>query len=276
MKKPVVSGGTGAGERRPCSPAPRRMASALLAAASLTGCMASKGDVQILQTELRALRSSVMSADTAQRARADSAMVLIARANDSLRLLSTRLSSFQAGVNGELYDLGRQLITIQELSGQSQRRLQELRASFEARNEAIAVTAPTPGDTTQTAGPGPAQLFQIAFDQMQRGSFSSARAGFQELLRKYPSFEAVPAAQLYVGQAFAEEKNVAASDSVYQLVVTTYPKSKEAATALYKFALSQIAQKKRDPARGALNRIVKDYPNSDEASLARDLLRTIR
>src|SRR5205085_8193290 len=134
----------------------------------------------------------------------------------------------------------------------------------------------TPGDSAAPGGPGPAQLFQIAFDQMQRGSFSAARSGFQDLLTRYPNFEAVAAAQLYIGQAFAEEKNVAASDSVFQLVVSKYPKAKEAATALYKFALSQIAQKKRDPARGALNRIVKEYPNSDEASLARDLLRTIR
>jgi tol-pal system protein YbgF len=262
--------------RRPRPSAPRRTALGLIAAATLAGCMASKSDVRILQDELRALRSSVTQADTAQRARADSAMALIARANDSLRFLSTRLSAFQASVNGELSDLGRQLITIQELTGQSQRRLQELRASFEARSEAMSVTPPTPGDSTQPAGPGPAQLFQIAFDQMQRGSFSAARAGFQDLLTRYPTFEAVPAAQLYVGQAFAEEKNVAASDSVFQLVVTKYPKAKEAATALYKFALSQIAQKKREPARVALNRIVKEYPNSDEASLARDLLRTIR
>jgi tol-pal system protein YbgF len=275
MSKREVGGDAVGTVRRP-RPSAFWTALGLLAIVSLAGCMASKTDVRILQDELRALRSSVTQADTAQRTRADSAMALIARANDSLRFLSTRLSAFQASVNGELYDMGRQLITIQELSGQSQRRLQELRASFEARSEAMNVTPPTPGDTTAPAGPGPAQLFQIAFDQMQRGSFSAARAGFQDLLTRYPNFEAVPAAQLYVGQAFAEEKNVAASDSVFQLVVTKYPKAKEAATALYKFALSQIAQKKRDPARGALNRIVKEYPNSDEASLARDLLRTIR
>jgi len=86
----------------------------------------------------------------------------------------------------------------------------------------------------------------------------------------------VPSAQLYIGQSFAEEKNMSAADSVYQLVAAKYPQSKAAPTALYKFALSLIAQKKTAPAKAALNRIVKEYPNSDEASLARDLLRTTK
>src|SRR5438067_5403642 len=245
-----------------------------------TGCLASTGDIRTLQDELRALRSSIAQTDTTRRAQADTALMLIARANDSLRLLSTRVSAFQANVSGGMYDMNRQLLQIQELSGQSQRRLQELRASMESRNEAMsAFPSATAPDTTkpQAAGaPGPAQLFQIAFDQMQRGSFGVARSGFQDLLVRYPKFEEAPSAQLYIGQSFAEEKNVAAADSVYQLVVSKYPQSKAAPTALYKYALSLIAQKKNTPARAALNRIVKDYPSSDEASLARDLLRTTK
>lgn len=244
-----------------------------------TGCLASTGDIRTLQDELRALRSSIAQTDTARRAQADTALMLIARANDSLRLLSTRFSAFQANVSGGMYDMNRQLLQIQELSGQSQRRLQELRASMESRNEAMSASPAAAPDTTkpQAAGaPGPAQLFQIAFDQMQRGSFGVARSGFQDLLQRYPKFEEAPSAQLYIGQSFAEEKNVAAADSVYQLVVTKYPQSKAAPTALYKYALSLIAQKKSVPARAILNRIVKDYPNSDEASLARDLLRTTK
>ena len=249
-------------------------------ASSTTGCMASKGDVRILQDELRSLRASIAQTDTTRRAQADTAMMLIARANDSLRALSTRFSAFQANVTGGMYDMNRQLLQIQELSGQSQRRLQELRASMESRAESMSAPptpAGTPTDTTKApAGPGPAQLFQIAFDQMQRGSYGVARTGFQDLITRYPTFDAVPSAQLYIGQSFAEEKNTAAADSVYQLVSTKYPQSKAAPTALYKYALSLIAQKKPAPAKAALDRIVKNYPNSDEASLARDLLRTLK
>src|SRR5438270_2722257 len=196
--------------------------------------MASKGDIRVLQHELRALRGSIAQTDTARRAQTDTTLMFVARTNDSLRLLSTRFAAFQANVSGGLYDMNRQLLQIQELSGQSQRRLQELRASMETRMEAMSTPSPgAPPDTTRSAaGPGPAQLFQLAFDQMQRGSFGVARSGFQELIEKYPAFEDAPLAQLYIGQSFSGEKNGTAADSVYQLVVTKYPQSKAAPTAL--------------------------------------------
>src|SRR5689334_19689980 len=160
---------------------------AALLALSTSACMASKGDVRVLQDELRALRGSIAQADTARRAQADTAMMLIARTNDSLRILSTRFAAFQANVSGSIYDMNRQLLQIQELSGQSQRRLQELRASMESRNDAMTTPQATaaPDSSKPAAGPGAAQLFQIAFDQMQRGSFATARSGFQDLLARY-------------------------------------------------------------------------------------------
>src|SRR5256714_12216709 len=150
-------------------------------ALSTAACFASTGDIRTLRDGLRALRSSIAQTDTARRAQADTAMMLMSRANDSLRLLSTRFSAFQANVTGGMYDMNRQLLQIQELSGQSQRRLQELRASMESRNEsmnAAPVAAATPDSGKPAGGPGPAQLFQVAFNQMQRGSFGVARSGF--------------------------------------------------------------------------------------------------
>src|SRR5689334_25067808 len=160
---------------------------AVVLVSSATACMASKGDVRVLQDELRSLRSSIAQTDTVRRAQADTAMMLIARANDSLRVLSTRFSAFQANVTGGMYDMNRQLLQIQELSGQSQRRLQELRASMESRAESMSTPQATaaPDSSKPAAGPGAAQLFQIAFDQMQRGSFATARSGFQDLLARY-------------------------------------------------------------------------------------------
>ena len=51
--------------------------------------------------------------------------------NDSMQSLSTRLTRVQGDVRGDLYGIGQQLIAIQELTGQSQQRLQELRSSLD-------------------------------------------------------------------------------------------------------------------------------------------------
>jgi tol-pal system protein YbgF len=251
--------------------------SVLVLALLSTGCLASKNDMRILQDEMRALRTSVARADSARKWQADSAARLIARANDSLRAFSSRFATFQGNVSGTMFEMGRQLVTIQELTGQSQKRVQELRASLEKNIETMNATPAAQGDTSRGAGgPGPAQLFQAAQEQAQRGSYGAARAAFQELLERYPNFDEAPRAQLNIAESFAAEKNVAAADSVYQLVASKYPKSSAAPTALYKYGVSLNAQKKTTAARGALNKLIKDYPSSDEVGLARDLLKTIR
>src|SRR5688572_25370990 len=243
-----------------------------VAALAVTGCMASKSDIRLLQDEIRTLRAMQGRADTARKTQADSAIALINKTNDSLRVLTLRLSSFQATVGGELFEMGKQLITIQELAGMSSKRIMELRSSMEERAQTMA-----PTDTSvAAAAPGPAQLFQMSFDQLRRGSYGTARAGFEELLRRYPTFEEASAAQLYIAQSYAEERRIAEADSVYALVVTRYPRSKDAPTALYKYGLSQLSQGKNAAARAALQRVVREFPSSTEAELARERLRTIR
>ena len=200
------------------------------------------------------------------------------QSNDSVRAVSARLAKLQSDVANDHYEMGRQILQIQELSGQSQRRLQELRASLEERNQTAAVVAPpVPGDTSRPApaGPGPAQLFQSSLDQLRRGSSTVARSGFEELLRSYPQSEDAPEAMVYIAETYAAERNPVAADSVYALVVDRYPTSPKAATALYKRALAFRAAGKTTAARAAFDRIVREHPRSDEATLAREQLRTL-
>jgi tol-pal system protein YbgF len=247
-----------------------------VAAMAVTGCMASKADIRLLQDEIRTLRAMQLRSDTAQRRQADSALVMLVRTNDSVRVLGQRMASFQANIGGELYEMGKQLITIQELAGMSSKRIMELRSTMEERAQSITPAGTDSASAAAPAAPGPAQLFQLSFDQLRRGSYGTARAGFEELLRRYPDFEEASAAQLYIGQSYAEERRTADADSVYALVVTRFPRSKDAPTALYKYGLSQLSQGRKAAARAALQRVVREYPQSTEAELAGDRLKTIK
>jgi tol-pal system protein YbgF len=251
------------------------------AALLLGGCLASKQDVFLIQTQLSSMQRAEARADSLRSAQINAVLGQLVQSNDSVRAVSARLAKLQSTVSTDHYEMGRQILQIQELSGQSQRRLQELRASLEERNQTAAVPVPLPpsGDTTRPAsvpaGPGPAQLFQSSLDQLRRGSATTARTGFEELLRNYPNSEDAPEAMVYIAETYAAERNQVAADSVYGLVVQRYPSSPMAATALYKHALSLRSAGRTTAARAAFDRIVKDYPRSDEAALAREQLRTI-
>ena len=268
--------------------APRRRlapAAALAAALAAAGCAATHGDVELLRNDLRIMRLEAAQADSARRARLDSVATQLARAQDSLRALSARLTKFQGDVRGDLYALGQQLIAVQELTGQSQRRLQELRGSLEQRSQEMGTPAAGARDSLRTAAgalatpggePGPNQLFQLSLEQLRRGSAGAARAGFQDLLRRYPNADVAPDAQFYLAESYAQEGKAAAADSTYAALAAGHPQSSRAPTALYKHALQLQAAGKVQAARAVLEQVIRQYPRSDEAILARERLRTLK
>lgn len=273
-------------------------------------CFATREDVQALHTDVQALRADNARSDSARRTALDRVVTSMNIVRDSLGLLSLRVVKMQGDVRGDLYNVGQQLLQIQELTGQSQQRVQELRASLEAKQSdivsstapagtqpAIGATgappvpsggtssattppragAPTPSPTAGAGGtPGPNQLFQISLEQLRRGSPGAARTGLLTLLQQYPTSDLVPDAQFYLGEAYHQEGNAVSADSAYAAVVSRYPTSPRAPTALYKRALGMEEKGNVTGARGLLNDLVQRYPRSDEAALAKERLRTLK
>jgi tol-pal system protein YbgF len=273
------------------------------------GCFATREDVRLLQTQLQQYQAQTAQSDSVRKAQVDRVIEQLGLVGDSLGDLGTRLTKFQGDVEGSVYSMGQQLIQIQELTGQSQRRLQELRAGLEVQRGTFSQPAPgTPGqpvgttppvasgvDSGRTAvatappattvaatpgggagTPGPNELYQLALDQLRRGSTGAARSALTDLLKQYPNADVASDAQFYVADSYDREGNTAAADSVYQLVVQRYPSSERAPTALYKHGLTLVTAGKVQAARAALQQVVAKYPRSDEAVLAKDRLRTLK
>jgi tol-pal system protein YbgF len=262
---------------------------AVLGATATSGCFATRDDVRVLQENLSSLRSERLAADSVQRAQIDRVLAQLALANDSLRVLTARTTKWQGDVSGDLYQMGQQLIQIQELTGQSQVRLLELRAQVEQQHAATVTPPPTtfgaggmPADTTHGSaaggppGPGPNQLFQLALEQLRRGSTGAARAGFQDLLRQYPNADVAADAHFELAEVAAREGSMAAADSAYLDVVARYPTSARAPTALFKHAAAMEAAGKMAAAKAAYQDVIRKYPRSDEAVLAKDRLRDLK
>jgi tol-pal system protein YbgF len=207
---------------------------------------------------------------------------------DSLRAVRTQLATVKGDVSNDLYGIQQQLLQLQELTGQSQRRLSDLRTQLEARGEQIGAprpVAPSPGpagagvapDTAAppaAAGPSAQQMYDASLQQLRKGSASTARVGLQELVRAHPESELVPDALYFIGQSYASSAPDSAS-SYYQQVVQGHPKSPRAAAALYNLGLLAERRKDTAAAKEAYNQLTKAYPKSDEAALARDRLRAI-
>jgi TolA-binding protein len=272
------------------SPSLRTIAPVAMFAA--TGCLATQGSVRTLQDEIRASRSqlsqndsAILRAEDARRREIASLAASVERLNDSVRVLTARLALFQANATGQFDAMGQQVIKIEAILGQNTRDLQEARAQLQAVREQGGSGAPAPAitpngtmtaDTSQRANasgvPGPATMFTSAVEEYRKGSYRTARSGFEDLIKNYPDYDQNARAQVYIGDAFKSEGNTAAADSVYQLVETRYPNSPDVAGALWRRGRMLWDANKKGEARIVLNRLITKYPQSDEAALAKDLL----
>jgi tol-pal system protein YbgF len=251
-------------------------------------CFATREDVRALHLDLRESQAERLRADSAMARQIQHVLEAVTVVNDSVTVLSSRLTGFQGAVRGELFEIAQQLVTIQELTGQSQMRLQEVRADLEQRlqgppagmvsDTGRAGRVPDSAAAAAPAGasePGPNTLFQLALDQLRRGSAGTARIAFQEILTKHPNSDVADDAQFYLGESYSAENQTAAADSAYMLVVTQYPDSPRAPTALFKRALAKVTANDMDAAKAMFNDLIAKYPRSDEAALARERLRTL-
>jgi tol-pal system protein YbgF len=257
------------------------LAAALTAAAGIGGCV-SKGDLQLVQGEVALLRAETLRRDSTRAAQLGEVIQMQRQIMDSLATTRRTVAQIKGDVSQDLYNIQQQLVQLQELTGQSQQRLSELRTQLEARaaqeNESPAPAgAPAPGDSAQPSGGAPAPadaMYEASLAQLRRGSTTTARLGLREMLKNYPNSPRAPDALYFIGQSFAAD-NPDSAGAYYSQVVDQYPTSTRAPSALYNLGLLAERRKDNAKAKDAYQRVVQKYPQSDEAALARDRLKAL-
>ena len=270
----------------------------LAALVAVGGCFATRSDVRVVQGDIASLRTELLRNDAESREALAQVTRALAAVNDSLRMLGARVVSVHGDVRGETRSIQQQLISIQELVGQSQANLIRLRAEMEQRNAQVVpppvvppagtppgtvppVTGTTGRDTTALVPPpepeiGPNKLYQEGIDNLRRNSYSTARRLLQELLTKFPESDHASDAQYYIGESYHKEKNLEAADAAYAAVIAKNPDAERAPTALYKRA--QIAQDQNNSARARqlATEVKTRYPRSLEAGLVDDFIKNLK
>jgi tol-pal system protein YbgF len=241
--------------------------------ASLTACV-TKSDVQQVQEDLALFKAESARRDSVRGAQLAQVIQVQQRVLDSLTISRKAVGQLRGDLASDLYNIQQQLVQLQELTGQSQQRLSELRTRLEARGEQIATAAPGDTGPQSPSSASAEQMYEASLAQLRRGSTSTARQGLREMLRAYPTSERAGDALYFIGQSFAAE-NPDSSAAYYEQVVQKHPSSSRAASALYNLGLLAERRKETRKAREAYQRVVQRYPQSDEAALARDRLKAL-
>ena len=248
----------------------------------LGGCFfATKSDFDKLQQDIVGTRASTNAADSVQRNYLIEMSRSMRTLSDSINALSRRVNTLKTVTETDLAAMKEDISQLQDLSGQSEQRLRDMRAAVEEKTGQPENPPPTDSSapappTGPVTGPGPAQLLQAGRDQLLKGGNVAARAAFSELITKYPRSDLVPDAMFFMAQAFAAERNNAAADQEYAALISRFPNSPRVPTAMYKRALQLQASKKTAEAKRLFQEIIKRFPRSDEAALADERLQSIK
>ena len=250
---------------------------ALLLSLGLTAGCALKGEVRKVELQVQTLQADLAKSDAARAAERDTILAAVRLLQQALAAQQAYLVQMRGDLRTELLSVQQQLVSVQELTGQSQQRLTELRSRIESRAQQPdpGVAGPPVGPSGNPAGPGPDQMYDLSLQQYRRGSLTTARLGFREFLRVFPTHERAADALFYIGESFEQSAPDSAA-AVYDQVVRTYPNSPRAPSALYKQGL--LAEQRGDKAlaRTFYSRVIAGYPRSPEADLARQNQQRLR
>jgi tol-pal system protein YbgF len=139
--------------------------------------------------------------------------------------------------------------------------------------------SPTPPQTAGTnapAGGNPQRLFEGSWGDYSVGNYSLAIQGFETYLRSYPKGVRAHEAQLYIAEALALDNKYADAIPAYDRVIANYAGSPSVPMAYYKrgIAFERLADTAR--ARDSYETLIKEFPDSQQAVLAKQRLEGLK
>jgi tol-pal system protein YbgF len=157
-------------------------------------------------------------------------------------------------------------------------KLDDIMARFRIVSERQPVKPTTPAVPDSGAGTAkPAatganstQLYDQATTDLTQGRYAMALGGYRDYLRRFPDTDLADNAQYGAGECFFAQARFDSALVEYKQVGTHWASGDRAPAALYKVGLCQERLGRKDEAKQTFEDLVRRFPQSGEAQLARD------
>lgn len=134
--------------------------------------------------------------------------------------------------------------------------------------------APAAAAAPAPLGPGmsPDRLFETARADYTGGQWTLAIGGFETYLKYFPKGIRADEAQLLIGESYSYDRKFPEAVDAYDRVIRGYPGSKFIPQAYYKRGRAYEDLGQSDDAKQSYEMVMKQFPDSAEASLAKQAL----
>ncbi len=142
-------------------------------------------------------------------------------------------------------------------------------ATFDPNAPSPAPVAPAPASAL---GLSPSRMLDTAKSDYFAGSYATAVSGFESLLKTFPTSEAAAEAQFMLGETYSQQKRYSEGVNAYTAAIQKFPRSTWVPEAYYKRGKAQESLGTPDAARASYEQLLKTYPDTPSAGLAKQAL----
>lgn len=131
---------------------------------------------------------------------------------------------------------------------------------------------PKVGSTEKGEPTGREEAYAKAYSMFKSGQHEAAKEEFRKFLKAFPDSEYSDNAQFWIGECEYFQGRYEEAIIEYEAVIQNYPKGNKVPNALLKQALSFLKLDDKSSAKLLLQGVIKDYPNTTPAGVARKKL----
>jgi tol-pal system protein YbgF len=216
-----------------------------------------KAEVIVLGRQVRTMQES-MDRNSGQ---VNTLVTQIIDSVNAIRQAQSRVAEGSASAIAEVNGLGERLSATNTRIDKLSEQLAELKRLVENLPKLPTFTTITPGN--------PDQLFAAAYGDYSRGNYDLSISEFRQYVETYPTSEMADNAQYWIGEALYAKRKFAEAISEFDKVITLFAKGDKVPAARFKKAMVLNEMGQADLARLEFQALIKLYPKSNEAVLAK-------
>ncbi|MEK6410565.1 MAG: tol-pal system protein YbgF [Acidobacteriota bacterium] len=219
-----------------------------------------KAEVIVLERQVRTMQEA-MDKNSGQ---LNTLVVQIADKVNAISQAQSRISEGSSSAIQSVSGLSEQLSSTNQRIDRVSEQLAQLKKLVENLPKLPTFTQITPGN--------PDQLFAAAYGDYSRGNYDLAISEFRQYVETYPTSEMADNAQYWIGECYFSKKLLNEAIAEFDKVSLLFPKGDKVPAARFKKALALTDLGQVDAGRAELQALIKLYPRSTEAVLARQQL----
>ncbi|MCY3773948.1 MAG: tol-pal system protein YbgF [Gemmatimonadetes bacterium] len=223
-----------------------------------------KNDTTHLRAQLQVMREEV-----ALREDIDSLKVHIGRLEALVRDQTDEMLRMRADMGQRISGLENRLQILTTRITESDRQFSALVRRLERIQVQLSATERPDTSALASGSFDPGELYDLGLRDYQRGNYDVAVRQFTQYIEYFPDSDLADDAQYYIGDCYYTQSLYTQALDAYEMLLNAHPDGNKVPATLLKIAFIKVARAELSEARSYLERVTGEFPDTEEAQLAR-------